>query len=128
MRLAAIVLLLWPIAVAAGTRDLTGESCGVCVFTLCLGSKGYYEPCADPCAAEVVVRLGSNDADRERLLPVIGRGKKRTRLRCHGLGAPCPVCGTDGDCRRTDPSGIRGLCVQHTCQYVCPSGLVLSFD
>src|SRR6185295_11966980 len=95
--LALVALLLCPVAVAAGTRELRGESCGICSLSPCLGGNGYYDACANPCDADVMVRLGPNDAERDRLLPYVGRGKKRTRLRCHQLGAPCAACESDVD-------------------------------
>lgn len=129
MRLTALaLLLLCPLAVMAGTRELSGgQTCGVCVFALCLGANGHYERCADPCAADVVVRLHGNDRAPERLRTLVGRGKKRTRLFCHSLGAPCFLCETDADCQSLSPPGTRAVCTSRACQYICPSGVVLEF-
>jgi hypothetical protein len=126
MRLVALLLILCPIAVMAGTRELSrGTPCGTCVFSLCTTASGYFEECADPCAAEVAVRVPVNRLAAPRMRTSVGRGKKHTRLRCDGLGAPCFLCATDADCHRDEPPGLRPVCVSRVCRYICPSGVVL---
>lgn len=127
-RWVALGILLIPIAAGAGTRELSrSTSCSGCVFTICTGASGFYELCADPCAAELVVRTPVNEPDpRPRTL--IARGKKRTRLLC-GVrpDTPCPSCEADADC--PDFGGLyRPLCVDRTCRLLCGSGVVLELQ
>lgn len=126
MRLALAFLILASGVATAGTRDVSGgASCSACTFALCVGSSGYYEQCADACSADVLVRTSISEGRGPKTL--VANGRKRTRLTCAGLGAPCALCESDADCNDTRNPGTRGICVEHTCKYVCPSGVVLEY-